>query len=223
MNIVDSIKTLNERKLLMRRVLEIAIFGALYFALFTLLEKVNATDVFILHNRLDEIIPFVPGFIIPYVLWFPYMGISVAWFALLDTEGPDYWRMTRSLAFGCVVFLIISWVFPNGQDLRPDVANLGNSVFESIIKSLYSGDTSTNVFPSLHCYNSIAACEAWCHSKMLKGHPVIKALIIILSVSICLSTMFCKQHSSYDVFGAIILFGICYLLMFIRDKKMAKQ
>lgn len=208
----DSILELKENGALKRRIIEVAVFAVLYFVIFTLLEQ-RDSDVYIFHNRLDEIIPYRPEFIIPYVLWFPYMAVSVLYFLLLDTDGTDYRRMTRPLAFGCVVFLVISFMFPNGQDLRPDDA--GSGICARVVDSLYSGDTSTNVFPSLHVYNSVAACYAWLMSAALKGHNLIKAAIFILTVSIVLSTMFVKQHSSVDVAGALALNSLCILGIYL--------
>ena len=212
----DSILELKENGALKRRIIEVAVFAVLYFVIFTLLEQ-RDSDVYIFHNRLDEIIPYRPEFIIPYVLWFPYMALSVLYFLLLDTDGTDYKRMTRPLAFGCVIFLIISFLFPNGQDLRPDDA--GKGFFADIVSSLYKGDTATNVFPSLHVYNSMAACYAWLTSRVLKGHTVIKILIALLSVSIVLSTMFVKQHSSIDVAGGLALNVICIAGMYLIGRR----
>lgn len=211
----DSILELKENGALKRRIIEVAVFAVFYFVIFTLLEQKN-TDVYIFHNRLDEMIPYVPEFIIPYCLWFPYMAVSVLYFLLFDSDGTDYKRMTRPLAFGCVIFLIISFLFPNGQDLRPDDA--GKGFFANIVSSLYKGDTSTNVFPSLHVYNSMAACYAWLTSRALKGHMVIKILIAVLSVSIVLSTMFVKQHSSIDVAGGLALNAICIAGMYLMGR-----
>lgn len=225
MIVINNLKTLHSQKKLLKRVIEIALFAVFYFVTFNYLEKVNSdiNEVYNIHSAVDDMIPFVPAFIIPYILWFPYMAISVLYFGVMDIEGADYKRMTRTLAFGCVIFLFVSWVFPNGQNLRPSADSLGNSIFDKMIKNLYTGDTCTNVFPSLHVYNSICACGAWIHSKTLQGKTpgktAIKVGLIILSWSIVLSTMFCKQHSFIDAVGGIVLYGICCIILKIKTSK----
>mgnify|MGYP000388149172 CR=1 FL=1 len=55
------------------------------------------------------------------------------------------------------IFLIISTIFPNGQDLRPVVFERDN-VFVDMVRMLYRADTCTNVFPSLHVFNTLSVC-----------------------------------------------------------------
>jgi len=47
---------------------------------------------------------------------------------------------------------------------------------------------------------------------------VIKILIAVLSVSIVLSTMFVKQHSSIDVAGGLALNAICIAGMYLMGR-----
>lgn len=57
----------------------IAIFYLIfYLSVFSWLEK-NVVPKYIIHCKLDEIIPFCEVFIIPYVSWFVYVPAAFIW------------------------------------------------------------------------------------------------------------------------------------------------
>ena len=64
-----------------------------------------------------------------------------------------------TLGVGMTVFLIISWLYPNMQQLRP-VLDGTNGFWTGLVANLYAVDTNTNIFPSIHVFNSIAVCIA---------------------------------------------------------------
>ena len=102
------------------------------------------------------------------------------------------------LVTGMTVFLFISAIYPNGQLLRPESFARDN-IFVHIVQKLYATDTPTNLFPSIHVYNSLGIYFALCHSEKIKKHPWIKYVALVLTICIILSTMFIKQHSVIDV------------------------
>lgn len=111
------------------------------------------------------------------------------------------------------IFLIICSVFPNGQDLRPVVFERDN-IFVDAVRMLYRTDTCTNVFPSLHVFNTLCACIAVRKSQALKKHKAVCIGAYISGALIIMATMFLKQHSILDVTGAFIMayllsVGIC--------------
>lgn len=79
---------------------------------------------------------------------------------------------------------------------------------------IYSSDTSTNVFPSIHVFNTIAMHTAVRHSVTLKKYPWAQRISGIIAVSIVLSTMFIKQHTVIDVVGAMGLNLITWYLLY---------
>ena len=178
------------------------LYAFIYFPWFYYLEK-NVTDEFhIIHTAFDEKIPFVEFFVIPYLLWFGFITFALLYFFFTDRN--DFYRMTAFLITGMTVFLIISTVYPNGQILRPTEFTRDN-IFIDLVKKLYHGDTPTNIFPSIHAYNSIGVHLAVRNSERLKGNKFARYGSFVLSVLIILSTMFLKQHSVIDVIGAIVL------------------
>ena len=113
---------------------------------------------------------------------------------------------------GMTIFLIVSTIYPNGHYLRPTTFARDN-IFVHIVKWLYASDTATNLFPSIHVYNSIAVNIAVWRSDAFKHKHAMRCGSAILMVSIILSTMFLKQHSVSDVCCALVMnAGTCMLL-----------
>ena len=79
---------------------------------------------------------------------------------------------------------------------------------------LYQRDTSTNVFPSIHVYNSVVAFIAINRCKALRKRKVIRAGAFVLSTLIILSTVFLKQHSVADVLGAFVMNAVLYVIIY---------
>ena len=65
----------------------------------------------------------------------------------------------------------------------------------------YAFDTNTNVCPSIHVIGAVACLAAGWHSRRF-GTPLWRAVFTVITVLICLSTVFLKQHSAPDVFAA---------------------
>lgn len=191
----------------------------------TITESSNFTQI---ESKLDAYIPFNELFVIPYFLWFIYIFVTVAFFFL--TSKQDFYKCCAFLFIGMTICLIIYTVFPNGHHLNADLDSLGrDNILIDIMRHLYKIDTSTNVFPSIHVYNSIGACIALSKSEALKKKIWLKVFVIILTVAICLSTVFLKQHSVLDIFSAVALSIVMYVVVYvpswnrIRITKTSKQ
>ena len=125
---------------------------------FTLVEKSDAR-IHIIHSLADDRIPFCPYFIIPYVLWYFFLIGTIVYFALFCSSKKEYYQYIGTLAVGMTLFILVSYVYPNGQNLRPDLSG-ESGVFVSAVRYLYKIDTPTNIFPSIHVFNSVASCIA---------------------------------------------------------------
>lgn len=179
-----------------------------YMIWFVALEQrtnVKFTDI---HCIVDDWIPFCEVFIIPYLLWFLYVAAGLVFLFFQLDHLEDFYRCVIMLILGMTAFLIISTVFPNGQSMRPTTFDRDN-IFTRIIAVLYSTDTSTNVFPSIHVYNSIVIHAGLANALLAKNRRGWYYASLILCISICLSTVFLKQHSFLDGIAAIVLFLIC--------------
>ncbi|MDY3017367.1 MAG: CDP-alcohol phosphatidyltransferase family protein [Blautia sp.] len=186
-------------------------YGIFYMISFMLVERIPV-ETHLIHTFLDDKIPFCEYFIIPYVLWYFVVLGSVLYFALGSPGKKEYYQYMGTLAVGMTLFLIISYVYPNGQDLRPVLE--GGSPFIQAVQFLYLIDTPTNIFPSMHVFNAVACCVALLNNKKCRQNRIFTAGNIIITVSIVLSTMFLKQHSVEDVVTALILNVICYQVFY---------
>ena len=198
-----------------RYVLPAITYFLIYFLWFHHLEIVNTgARIHIIHSAIDDKIPFCEYFIIPYLAWFFYVFIVMAYLFLENKT--DFLRSCAFLFTGMTVFLIVSTVWPNGQNLRPAVMPRDN-VFTHMVEALYASDTPTNIFPSIHVFNSIGCNIALHRNERLKKHRVILAGSTVLSTLIILATMFLKQHSFFDVISAIFMAVVLYVVVYRFD------
>lgn len=174
----------------------------IYLPWFAFLEQTVTKHYSIVHIPLDDYIPFNEYFIIPYVLWYFYVVGAVLYFFFTSKE--DYYKTCAFLFIGMTISMIICTIWPNGHNLRPAEFSRDN-IFTAMVGYLYQIDTCTNVFPSIHVYNSIGVHLAVMNSERLKKNRAVRIGSFILMVSICLSTVFLKQHSALDGIGAILL------------------
>lgn len=200
-----------ELKEIWKRLKGIIIFGIAYLTAFFFMEM-RVVPIHVIHTRFDDMIPFCEYFIIPYVIWFVYVCGTVLYLGLFDKKSKEYNWFAANMMLGMVIFVITSLVYPNGQNLRPDIVPDG--FFTRAVKLLYTIDTNTNVLPSLHVYVSVACDIALCRDAGFKKHPVWQWACHILTVLICLSTMFLKQHSIIDVAAALFCNTLTYPLVY---------
>ena len=79
----------------------IAIFYLIfYLSVFSWLEK-NIVPKYIIHCKLDDIIPFCEVFIIPYVSWFVYVPAAFIWFKRRGWE--DYKKLCLMVFTGLTI------------------------------------------------------------------------------------------------------------------------
>ena len=186
----------------------------LYMPWFSYLEQTVTKHFHVIHMQIDDKIPFIEYFIVPYLLWFAYVAVAVLYFLLKNKH--EFYRLCAFLFVGMTLFLVISTVYPNGHYLRPAVFERDN-IFVDMVKGLYLADTPTNLLPSIHVYNSIGVNIAIWRCQDFKKKKLIRYGSAILMVSIVLSTMFLKQHSVFDVITGIVLSIFMYTVVYTRD------
>ena len=162
---------------------------------------------------LDDRIPFLEGFVLPYYLWYPLLFATGLLLLLKDV--PNFTRYMRFLIFGFGVALVFCLLVPNGQDLRPESFPRSN-VLTALVGLVYSMDTNTNVFPSMHVIGSVAAAAAIWKSAPLRS---LRPAWTLLAALISLSTVFIKQHSVLDIIGALALCVPLYLLIYKKKEE----
>lgn len=196
----------------------VLLYMFVYFAWFFYLEQRTNVTFTSMYSRIDDYIPFIEIFVIPYILWFAYISVIVLYLMFISKE--DFYKCCAFLFIGMTICLIIYTFWPNAQDLRVNPFPRDN-VFTRLVNMFYTADTCTNVCPSIHVYNSIGAHIAIIHCDKLKNIRWVRISSFILMVLICLSTMFIKQHSFVDFVAGVALAGVMYVAVYkINYKKL---
>ena len=200
----------------------VLLYGLIYMPWFIWLESRANLPYHVIHVRLDDLIPFSEGFIVPYLLWFVYIAaVFVYLFFQLDKK-REFYQYCIFLFTGMTLFLVVSTVYPNGHLLRPASFERHN-IFTFAVQMLYRTDTATNIFPSIHVFNSIAAHVAVAKNRKLGGNIWIRGGSFLLMVSIILATMFLKQHSVLDVIAGTLLGVLMEQLVYHTDFSFARS
>ena len=181
-----------------------------YFILYFLTENLIPQDrCHIVHSALDDMIPFLEGFAIPYCFWFLLIVISLGWFLLYDID--CFKKLQVFIMITQAVAMLVYIVWPSMQDLRPTEFPRDNFLTH-VMAFIYRFDTPTGVCPSLHVAYSLGMASVWC--KCRKAHPLWKAFVVFAAVVISAATAFVKQHSVVDIFAALPLGALAEVLTF---------
>jgi len=203
-----------------RHGIPLIIYMTLYLISFSWLENSTRKNYHIIHVSLDDEIPFCELFIIPYFLWFVYVSVVVLF--LFFRNKQEYYKSCVFLFTGMTIFLLVSALWPNIHHLRPAVMPRDN-IFTQMVAFLWKIDTPTNLWPSIHVYNSLGAHFAVMRCAELKDKKAIRLLSFVLAVSIIFSTMFLKQHSVFDVLTGLILGAVMYVAVYKREAILAAR
>lgn len=187
------------------------LFLGLWYLYFCFLEK-SVTTFVSTNIFIDDYIPFIPSFIIPYLLWFVYVFIAYVYFYRNDRE--SFIKMAKFISIGMTIFLFICTFFPNGLSNFRITIQQPQNIVETLTHYMQLSDTSTNVFPSIHVYNSLGVHIAILKYSGFKHKKMVHIGSTILCVCICLSTLFLKQHSLIDVFASLILALAIYYFVY---------
>jgi membrane-associated phospholipid phosphatase len=126
----------------------------------------------------------------------------------------DFMKLFVFIFGGMTISCVIYLLFPNGQNLRPVIAETTDP-FLRIIKDIYTVDTPTNVAPSMHVLNSIAVHSVLINCELFRKKWWVKITSFICMISISASTVFIKQHSIEDVAWACVLSAVFYICIYV--------
>ena len=197
------------------RHLLLLIFWPVFGILFAYIERYYPVEYYTpMHSVLDDLIPFFEWFVIPYLFWFIYLAGMLLYTVLYDIDA--FKKMMLFVIITYSITLIIYLIWPTCQELRP-MAFERDNIFTRIMREYYQFDTNTNVCPSLHVIGAVAVQFTVLHCKG-KKHIGWHIVFIVTTVLICMSTVFLKQHSIIDVFAALPVCILGYLLSFFHRK-----
>ena len=192
----------------------------IYLAAFFLLERHITTNYWVSYwPALDDRIPFVSWFVIPYYIWYPYIILTGVFFMFRDIH--TFTRYMYSVIIGYSLGLLICALFPNGQNLRP-MSFREDSIFTRMVQAIYRVDTNTNVLPSFHVIGSFAVVSAVMNSTSTRNR-CFQAFMIVMAVLICASTVFIKQHSVLDIFAGLIINLLLHITLYTIPNRSGRR
>lgn len=161
----------------------------------------HGPNVIFLRTPLDDVIPIVGPFVVPYVSLRPFIYTSAALFLVFRA------RIYRSAALAMIVTFAVSYacyVFLQSYMERPEIT--GGDVFSGMIRDVYAGDEPYNDFPSLHAsLSTLFAIHWWRVDRRVGVVTGIWAALIVVS------TVFVKQHYVPDVVAGVALATVASL------------
>ena len=115
-----------------------------------------------------------------------------------------------------------------GQNVCPSVRSINylteferDNIFTHIVSLIYGFDTNTNVCPSIHVIGSFAVLFSALNDKYLSAAKI-RISFVIITLLICASTVFLKQHSIIDVVAGVALCIVCYPFVFGKKPLLGK-
>jgi len=196
------------------------------YLLFLLVIPLLAVIYQLLNNRtqkamdistsIDQAIPFLPIFIIPYILWYAYMFCYLIYFCFKDTK--VYIKTLLLIVIAELICFVIYFFF---QTTVPRPTIVSDNFLNNLVQWIYTKDRPFNCFPSIHVLTTFAVMLASLH---IKNKHLLNTLCIHISGSfIIISTLFVKQHVIFDMIGSMFLvtflYGISFELLTFRMRE----
>lgn len=186
--------------------------------LYTLLNT-DTREAVILSTTIDEWIPFVPVFIVPYILWYAFILGYLFYFWYKDVQ--TFLKTLSIIVIGELICFVIYFYFQTTVP-RPELA--GDGMFVDLVRMIYSHDQPYNAFPSIHVLTTFAIILG--NFNIKDKHSFHSAFVPIMGSLIIVSTLFVKQHFILDMVSSIFLTVFIYGIMFELygvDEKKSKQ
>lgn len=163
----------------------------------------SSRGVHSLVTSLDKSIPMIQVFVIPYILWTPFIFLCFVMLCLKNKK--IYYRTLLSLLFGLIACYIVYYVF---QTEVPRPVIYGKSPLTYLLNIVYKLDNPFNCFPSIHVLTCAIVMRGY--SKCKNINITWKIVVWSICILIILSTQFIKQHVILDVLSAILLGELIY-------------
>ena len=150
---------------------------------------------------IDHMLPFVPAFVVFYVLAFAQWVTGLAAFAW---EGRDFcYSLISGEIIAKLICMALFLIIPTAIE-RPEVTS--GDIFSTFTRFIYSVDAPNNLFPSIHCLESWACLRG--ALKMKKAGAWYKGFSLVLTLLVFASTVLIKQHFVIDIFAGVLVFEL---------------
>jgi membrane-associated phospholipid phosphatase len=156
-----------------------------------------------LGTPLDDLLPVVPVFVVPYVSLELVVYGTLIFFLLFRN------RVFQSACLGMILVFLISYgfyLYMQSEMIRPTLA--GGDTFTRMIRDVYAVDHPYNCFPSLHTSISTLLAIHWFSVDRRAAVP-----IAVWTALIVVSTVLIKQHYLADLCAGLVLaFGVGFTM-----------
>lgn len=167
----------------------------------------------------DDLIPIIPVFAVIYLFSYVFWICGPIAVSLTKKRNFVNYIVGLSLAYliGFLFFVFLPTCMDRSREGLMEVASRPG-LFNWLLSIIYGADGSGmafNLFPSYHCLISL-----YCYLGVRKQPEISKGFRIyslIMTVLICLSTVFTKQHYVLDIAGGLGISLLCYWLVGIWD------
>jgi membrane-associated phospholipid phosphatase len=169
-------------------------------------------------TAVDQAIPFIKLFALPYSIWIIYIYVCLVYFFKKDIN--VYYRSLVTYTVCALVCYLIYSVF---QTTVPRPLIFGDDPLSQLMRYIYNRDEPFNCFPSIHCFSSYMVMRmVWTSSVRNKLNVTV---ITGMSSLIILSTLFVKQHVIMDALAGFFLVEvvIAVIIVFERILKVSRE
>ncbi|EHQ90341.1 phosphatase PAP2 family protein [Desulfosporosinus youngiae] len=156
---------------------------------------------------IDQGVPFIKLFILPYIAWYFFIFGTLTYFCFKDKN--IYYRTLLSINLGLLISYGIYFFFQTHVP-RPEL--IGDDLLTMLTAFIYSNDQPYNAFPSIHVLLSFLMIKAI--NKYPAKNYLNVTFVYINAILIILATQFIKQHVILDLLSAILLGGLIFDLVF---------
>ncbi len=148
-----------------------------------------------LRSPIDDALPVVPIFVIPYVSLQPFIYASLLVFLAFRAG------LFQSAVMSMIATFLVSYVVFALLQTYIDRPHLtGGDALTRMIRDVYAGDHPFNDFPSLHVSLSTIIGIHWWRFHRRLGLP-----LVIWAALVAVSTVMVKQHYVADIAGGLVL------------------
>ena len=193
----------------------VGLYLFVFLAGFFIIQQIIVEPKYVLHSVVDDWIPFVEWFVLPYVLWYAWFPGFLLYFMICDKAA--FLRLCFVMFVGMTICLVIYVICPNGVDLRREIA--ADNFCADLVRLLRVIDSPVNVCPSIHVSSTTAVHRVISTAECFKGNRKMLWISRVVTGAICLSTMFIKQHSVIDVIWGWVLTEALAVMYIAGEKR----
>ena len=151
-----------------------------------------------LSSSMDEIVPFMPQFILV------YFGCYIFWvvnYLIIAAQKEEHRYQFFTADFYARLICFVCFVFFPTTNTRPELT--GSDIFTGAVHFLYQIDKPLNLFPSIHCMASWFSCIGLRKCENVpKWYQNLSKFIAVL---VFISTLALRQHVLIDVISGILV------------------